>query len=105
MAFSVSPSRKKHVSGRTVQVEIDEYFDELCSDISENPLLFWQGNANKFPPLSKLASQYLSIPATSAPVERIFSVAGKTFRPDRCRLGDTTFEHLMNIKCNGKKML
>ena len=100
-----TPSRKKHVFGRTVQVEVDEYLDEQCSDMSENPLLFWQGNANNCPSLSKLASQYLYIPATSAPVERIFSVAGKTFRPDRCRLGETTFKHLMNIKCIGKEML
>lgn len=67
--------------------------------------MFWQGHSLRFPSLSKLARDYLSIPATSAPVKRILSVAGKTFRPDRCRLGDETFEHLMNIKCNGKQIL
>ena len=25
-----TPSRKRHVSGRTVQVEVDEYLDEQC---------------------------------------------------------------------------
>lgn len=100
-----TPSRKRHVSGRTGQIEVDEYIDEPCCEMSENPLMFWQGNSLRFPSLSKLATEYLSIPATSAPVERIFSVAEKTFRPDRCRLGDETFEHLMNIKCNGKQIL
>ena len=50
--------------------------------------------------LSKLAAKYLATPATSAPAERLFSVAGTTFWPERCRLSDANFEKLMNIKCN-----
>ena len=38
------------------------------------------------------------------PVERLFSIAGKVFRPDRCRLTDHTFEILMFIRCNNKLM-
>lgn len=37
-------------------------------------------------------------------VERLFSTAGKTFRPERCRLADGTFEKLMMVKCNGKML-
>ena len=95
-----TPSRKSYMSGRNVKNEIEDYVEEQCCEMSENPLLFWQKNSKKFPSLSKIAQKYLHIPATSAPVERIFSVAGKTFSPDRCRLGDTAFEQLMNIKCN-----
>ena len=42
----------------------------------------------------------LGVPASSAPVERLFSIAGKVFKPDRCRLTDKTFETLMFIRCN-----
>ena len=38
--------------------------------------------------------------AESAPVEQLFSVAGKVFCPERCRLKDTTFQKLMFLKCN-----
>lgn len=100
-----TPSRKRHVSGRTGQIEVDEYVDEPCCEMSENRLMFCQENSLRFSSVSKLAREYLSIPATSAPVERIFSVAGKTFRPYKCKLGDEIFEYLMNIKCNGNQIL
>ena len=53
-----------------------------------------------FPCLSTLAITYLAAHVSSAPVERIFSVGGKIFPPDRCCLSDTTFQHLMFIKLN-----
>ena len=44
----------------------------------------------------------MAIPSTSAPVERLFSIAGKIFRPERCSLSDDNFETLMMIKCNSE---
>ncbi|KAG7173468.1 putative hAT family C-terminal dimerization region-containing protein 22 [Homarus americanus] len=53
---------------------------------------------NKFFALAnQLAAKYLAILATSAPVERLFSIAGKLFRPERCNLSDKRFEQLMMI--------
>ena len=40
--------------------------------------------------------------ASSAPVERLFSIARKVFRPERCRLADTTVFKLMFIISNNK---
>lgn len=98
-----TPSRKRH---RSVLIsEVDDYLAEPCTDMSDNPLAFWQINANKFPHLSNLAIRHLAIPATSAPVERLFSIAGKLFRPERCRLNDKTVEQLMMIKCNSNIVL
>jgi len=32
----------------------------------------------------------------------LFSVAGKVFRPERCRLKDETFYRLMFVRCNNR---
>jgi len=32
--------------------------------------------------------------------KRIFSIAGRMFKPDRCRLPDKRFEALMFVNCN-----
>ena len=55
--------------------------------------------------LAVIAKPVLSVSASSAPVELLFSVAGKSFRPDRCRMKDTTFENLIFIKCNKDKLI
>ena len=62
-----------------------------------NPLTFWKENERKFPVLAKLAREFFGVPSSSSPVEQLFSIAGKVFTPDRCRLKDSRFEQLI---CN-----
>ena len=81
--------------------EVTLYLSEPVLPEDTNPLNFWKLNGSNFPKLSNLAKHYLSIPASSAPVERLFSIAGKIFRPDRCSMTDTVFQKLIAIKCNG----
>jgi hypothetical protein len=49
---------------------------------------------HQYPILSKTASQILAIPATSAPWERVFSVAGKIIAKERSRLDPTNAAEL-----------
>ena len=65
-------------------------------EYSFNVLKFWQSNADEFPCLSKLARETHSIPATSAGVERQFSIAGLTLSERRNSLDP---EQLDNIIC------
>lgn len=51
-----------------------------------NPLVWWRERTVLYPALSKVARMILSIPATSAPCERLFSHAGLTITNDRARL-------------------
>ena len=44
--------------------------------VATNPLVWWKAHARKFPLISTVAKRFLCIPATSAPAERVFSVAG-----------------------------
>ena len=53
-----------------------------------------------YPFLAMLAKDVFGVPSSSAPVERLFSIAGKVFTPERCRLTDKRFEQLMFIRCN-----
>ena len=80
--------------------EVEEYLAQPPIEKTSDPLQFWQTHEKKWPNLATLASRYLAIPASSAPVERLFSVAGKVFRPERASLSDKRFEELMFIRCN-----
>ena len=85
-----------------VGAELYAYVTEPILDESTDPLLYWKLNATKYPSLCKVALEYLTIQASSAAVERIFSIAGKIFKPDWCRMTDVQFERMMFIKCNSK---
>jgi len=48
--------------------------------------------------LQPLLEKVLSVPATSAPVERVFSQSGLILRPNRAR--KTLLSQLVFLKCN-----
>uniref|UniRef100_A0A1X7TEF4 HAT C-terminal dimerisation domain-containing protein n=1 Tax=Amphimedon queenslandica TaxID=400682 RepID=A0A1X7TEF4_AMPQE len=86
-----------------VSSEISAYLSIPCiaSDDDDIDVLgFWKTSKDKYPILAKLATVYLAVHASSAPVERLFSIGGKIFRPERCRLSNNLFESLMFIHCN-----
>ena len=62
----------------TCQEELDAYFAEKPISREANPLTWWNNNSAHFQHLAKVAKSLLSIPATSASAERIFSNARLT---------------------------
>jgi hypothetical protein len=53
--------------------ELKEYFKLPAEDEDVSPRQWWIANQYKFPVLSTMARDFLSIPAMSAEVERVFS--------------------------------
>lgn len=80
--------------------ELERYGKEKISfsSMSQSPLEWWASYSASFPILSRLAARILSIPASSASCERVFSQAGLTLTKLRTRLGKKTVEDLMMIK-------
>ena len=51
-----------------------------------NCIDWWYANKQKFPHMASLAMTVLGVPASSAAVERLFSIAGDVITDDRNRL-------------------
>ena len=98
-------------SGKSVQAQLKRYvaYDhgEVCfnenGEVKEiNPVSFWSDSQVRIsmPGLALLADLVLSVPASSAPVERLFSHGGIIFRPHRRRLTDEHLSEMIFAKCN-----
>ena len=74
--------------------EIDRYLAQDREPNKIQPLDYWQARAKEFPSLSEMVKYYLSIPASSAPAERIFSQGRRVLRWDRSSLSPQTVEVL-----------
>jgi hypothetical protein len=79
--------------------------DKRCLMHNENgnyfdPLEWWQNNRAKFPNVWKLAERILSIPATSAPAERVFSAAANIIDKKRACITADNAEILMFLRGN-----
>ena len=74
----------------SMKINMDEF--------SSNAFTFWRNNANEFLCLSRMARQIYSIPATSATVERQFSVAGLTLSERRNSLDPEQLDNIMCIR-------
>jgi hypothetical protein len=85
--------------------QLDEYFDALYFDITnasedelqlileDNPWAWWnEYGRSGYPILFKIATDYLSIPATSCECERAFSKAKRTISDNRNNLSAATIE-------------
>nr|XP_023678533.1 zinc finger BED domain-containing protein 4-like [Paramormyrops kingsleyae] len=85
---------------RKVESELTTYL--LCPEVDadENPLDWWKLHRPNFPRLSKLAKKNLSIPATSTPSERVFSVGGGIVTCQRACLKPEVVDRLVFLAKN-----
>ena len=77
------PIDKLAAKGKATMEEVHTYLSlpqsPHCtpSGVEFNLLEWWKTHAHMFPSLSRMARQYLALPASSIGIERLFSAAGK----------------------------
>ena len=57
---------------------------EIANDI--DPLMWWKEKRLNFPNVARVARKWLSVPATSTPSERVFSICGLVDTAKRSKL-------------------
>ncbi|KAL0162280.1 hypothetical protein M9458_041676, partial [Cirrhinus mrigala] len=95
--FAAYHKRQKRDVGTTPGVQLSHYID---IGEGQNALLFWALNMKTLPSLFRVAIRVLAVPASSAPVERVFSHGGIILRPHRAQMTDRLLANLIFCKCN-----
>ena len=94
--------RKLHQSSKRRRVEkeseLTRYLAAPAADSDVNVLEWWKHHAFEYPCLARIARDYLAIPATSAPCERVFSGGGDLVTKKRGSLSDKIIQALMCLK-------
>jgi hypothetical protein len=62
---------------------------------------YWQRKGFEYPILSRMARDFLRIPATSAPSERVFSDSGNTITKKRCKLAPESIRYVVCLRSWG----
>lgn len=60
----------------------------------------WGSGSGQYSVLYPLFERVLCVPASSAPVERVFSQSGLLMRPNRAHMTDKLLDELVFAKCN-----
>lgn len=79
---------------------VSAYFDDLPYLAPTDLIQFWSSNRVKFGVLCDIALEYLSIPASTATVERVFSIAGDICDRKRNRMKPETLNMQTMIRFN-----
>nr|XP_055027515.1 E3 SUMO-protein ligase ZBED1-like [Misgurnus anguillicaudatus] len=97
-----APSTTPHPQSEKTKIETELATYLLIPDIEPDtdPLEWWKLHQPNFPRLSLLAKKYLSIPATSAPSERVFSVGGGIVTCNRACLKPEVVDRLIFLAKN-----
>jgi hypothetical protein len=114
-AFYSFLSRTKSINKTNVTTEISEItikeevkcYLKIISDNAHLPdeerpsaFTFWKGNREEMPNLRDLAIKLMTIPSTSAFIERFFSICGVVNDKRRCNMRNDTFIARCLLKSN-----
>ncbi len=85
---------------KTAQRQLTRYIETIndCDFCLQEPIEVFISKSGL--ELQSLFSRVFCVPASSAPVERVFSQIGLIMRPNRARMSDALLESLVFLKCN-----
>jgi hypothetical protein len=80
--------------------ELEQYLKEDNVNFTNNDdvITYWKERRNKYPKLTEIVLKNISVPASSAGIERVFSQSKLILSDVRNRLGSESFEKLLLIK-------
>jgi len=91
--------RRAVASSPTTSQQLIDYLGKLTRcEFGEDVSM--TGLCEQFPQLKPLFTYVFCVPASSAPVERVFSQSGLIMRPNRARMTDAMLETLVLLRCN-----
>jgi len=74
---------------------VDRYLTGQTADGGTDALEWWKRHSDEYPNLAPITRDYLAIPATSAPVERVFSGGADLVTDKRGSLKEDTIQACM----------
>ena len=89
----------------TILDEVERYLalpqqKMVKNGVEFNLLLWWKDHESELPNLSRMARQYLALPASSCGAERLFSAAGRMHDDFRKSTKEVTLSHLLQVYKN-----
>jgi len=91
----------QHVQKDIIEDLVDNYISTISSgDFKQCALVFWKAHEVKFKAIAEIARKYLGVPASSAAVERIFSISGHILSTKRSKMSVKLFKNLVFLKLN-----
>lgn len=77
--------------------EINNYLQSPRPGPKTDILVWWKNYSSAYPIISRMAKDILCIPATSVPIERVFSEASQVVTKNRCSLENQSMRELICI--------
>jgi hypothetical protein len=96
--------QRQHAPELGLITEWERWYREPVLDIEithEEMRDYMQSKAHEFPIITQMARDYLAIPATSAPSERVFSAAGNLITKRRTRISSENVRYVLCLRSWG----
>ena len=87
--------KKRKYNNSQSRNEVNEYLVIPVESQNVNPCKWWKHHKTQYPILSRIARDYICIPASSVSSEQAFSKSGELISKRRNRLGDRAIEACM----------